>query len=119
MLPLDRPGINSVDSMAWQSLRGVSPRPGPPAFGVPEDFLGGRGPPSGDFEILGAASLRSLQGCGFLINERNRFLDLFYKWERSQNGDPSKNVKDRAPGPPENSKAGASGAQVNGSDVVL
>src|SRR5713101_1260087 len=83
--------------MAWQSLRRVSPRPGPSAFGVPEDLLGGRGPPSGDFEILGAASLRSLQGCGFLINERNRFLDLFYKWERSQNGDPSKNEAVKKP----------------------
>src|SRR5882672_813768 len=30
-----------------------------------EDFQVGRERPSDDFEILGAASLRSLQGCGF------------------------------------------------------
>src|SRR5882762_2992838 len=33
----------------------------------------GREPSSDDFEILGAASLRSLQGCGFLIQKRDRF----------------------------------------------
>lgn len=44
-------------------------------FEEPENLYGLRGTRfSDDFENWGAACLRSLQWCGFSINERNRFL---------------------------------------------
>src|SRR6267142_65036 len=49
------------------------PNPNAPPCEAREDFQVGRERPSDNFEILGAASLRSLQGCGFLIQERDRF----------------------------------------------
>jgi hypothetical protein len=54
--------------------------------------LPGPGQWSGDFEMLGAASLRGLQGCSFFaIEERDRFLGSFDKRKRSQPPQPFQN----------------------------